>query len=266
MSSLFGVELPTPVNFVIAFVFVLLLIGAAAGWFAGSARRGSSRRARPPAAARGGRFRRRGRPPQARHHPPRQRRASVDDRRPERRRGGNQYGPRNGRCDPRRACARTAGPETMTRTTPPADPTPWPLQPEPAVQQSVRNARAAADSLGDPRGPATAAATPVPDVRPCTPPTPLRASPRDRPSRRRNHHHPRRRGAERAGGQGARFSSRAPRRRHGPPQPPSRRQIRPPIRASPRWRSVSKRPFVGRWRSRSSPRPSASPPPSMSKP
>ena len=30
MSSLFGVELPTPVNFVIAFVFVLLLIGAAA--------------------------------------------------------------------------------------------------------------------------------------------------------------------------------------------------------------------------------------------
>jgi flagellar biogenesis protein FliO len=30
MSGLFGVELPTPVNFVIAFVFVLLLIGAAA--------------------------------------------------------------------------------------------------------------------------------------------------------------------------------------------------------------------------------------------
>jgi hypothetical protein len=30
MNSLFGVELPTPVNFVIAFVFVLLLIGAAA--------------------------------------------------------------------------------------------------------------------------------------------------------------------------------------------------------------------------------------------
>jgi flagellar protein FliO/FliZ len=30
MSSLFGVELPTPVNFVIAFVFVLLLIGVAA--------------------------------------------------------------------------------------------------------------------------------------------------------------------------------------------------------------------------------------------
>ena len=30
MSSLFGVELPTPVNFIIAFVFVLLLIGAAA--------------------------------------------------------------------------------------------------------------------------------------------------------------------------------------------------------------------------------------------
>ena len=30
MSSLFGVELPTPVNFIIAFVVVLLLIGAAA--------------------------------------------------------------------------------------------------------------------------------------------------------------------------------------------------------------------------------------------
>src|SRR6476646_11263359 len=30
MGSLFGVELPTPVNFIIAFVFVLLLIGAAA--------------------------------------------------------------------------------------------------------------------------------------------------------------------------------------------------------------------------------------------
>src|SRR5947208_12672377 len=30
MSSLFGVELPTPVNFVIAFAFVLLLIGIAA--------------------------------------------------------------------------------------------------------------------------------------------------------------------------------------------------------------------------------------------
>ena len=29
-DSLFGVELPTPVNFFIAFVFVLLLIGAAA--------------------------------------------------------------------------------------------------------------------------------------------------------------------------------------------------------------------------------------------
>ena len=30
MNSLFGAELPTPVSFVIAFVFVLLLIGAAA--------------------------------------------------------------------------------------------------------------------------------------------------------------------------------------------------------------------------------------------
>src|SRR3954451_8548697 len=58
MSSLFGVELPTPVNFVIAFAFVLLLIGAAA-WLVrrfGSTRIDAAARRRPPrlaAAARG---------------------------------------------------------------------------------------------------------------------------------------------------------------------------------------------------------------------
>src|SRR6201999_2092467 len=50
MSSLFGVELPTPVNFVIAFVFVLLLIGAAA-WLVrkfGAARLEAAARGRQP--------------------------------------------------------------------------------------------------------------------------------------------------------------------------------------------------------------------------
>ena len=50
MSSLFGVELPTPVNFVIAFVFVLLLIGAAA-WLVrkfGQARLEAAARGRQP--------------------------------------------------------------------------------------------------------------------------------------------------------------------------------------------------------------------------
>jgi hypothetical protein len=37
MNSLFGLELSTPVNFVIAFVVVLVLIAAAAGWCAASA-------------------------------------------------------------------------------------------------------------------------------------------------------------------------------------------------------------------------------------
>src|SRR5947208_16981602 len=50
MSSLFGVELPTPVNFVIAFAFVLLLIGAAA-WLVrrfGATRIDASARGRQP--------------------------------------------------------------------------------------------------------------------------------------------------------------------------------------------------------------------------
>src|SRR5258708_26559711 len=50
MSSLLGVELPTPVNFVIAFVFVLLLIGAAA-WLVrrfGSTRIDAAARGRQP--------------------------------------------------------------------------------------------------------------------------------------------------------------------------------------------------------------------------
>ncbi len=50
MSGLFGLELPTPVNFVIAFVFVLLLIGAAA-WVVrrfGGARVEAAARGRQP--------------------------------------------------------------------------------------------------------------------------------------------------------------------------------------------------------------------------
>ena len=50
MSSLFGVELPTPVNFVIAFVVVLALIGAVA-WLLrrfGTGRLDASARSRQP--------------------------------------------------------------------------------------------------------------------------------------------------------------------------------------------------------------------------
>ena len=165
--------------------------------------------------------------------------------------------------------ARNGAAETLPRTAPPADPTPWPLQPEPVpLQQSVRNARAAADDIWDtPAEPAAAPAPPVPDVRPVRPADTL-AGLADEIARPAAEITVTRGVAVQngQGGQGAQVQQCAPRRRHCPPQPPSRRQIRPPIRASPRWRSVSKQPFAGRWRRRWSPKPSASPPPSMSKP
>src|SRR6201999_1955470 len=65
MNGLFGVELPTPVTFVIAFVFVLLLIGAAA-WvlrrFGGGSRVDAAARNRQPRLA--------GIAPAATRHPP----------------------------------------------------------------------------------------------------------------------------------------------------------------------------------------------------
>src|SRR6478736_8726191 len=170
MSSLFGVELPTPVNFVIAFAFVLLLIGAAA-WLVrrfGSTRMDAAARGRQPRLAVIDS-------------------AAVDGRRKLViiRRDNVEHllmigGPsdvvvetnliRGTAAATREApVARNGGAETLPRTAPPADPTPWPLQPEP-VPQSVRNARAAADEIWDtPTQPAAAPAPPVPDVRPVRP-------------------------------------------------------------------------------------------------
>ena len=92
MNGLFGLELPTSVNFVIAFVVVLALIGAAT-WLVRrfGAPRTRCRRTQSPAAARGDRFRGGRRAAQAGDHPPRQRRASADGRRTDRRRGRNQH-------------------------------------------------------------------------------------------------------------------------------------------------------------------------------
>jgi len=170
MSSLFGVELPTPVNFIIAFVFVMLLIGAAA-WLVrrfGGAQTDAAARGRQPRLAVVDS-------------------AAVDGRRKLViiRRDNVEHllmigGPsdvvvetnliRGTAAATREApVARNAGAETLPRTAPPADPTPWPLQPEP-VPQSVRNARAAADEIWDtPTQPAAAPAPPVPDVRPVRP-------------------------------------------------------------------------------------------------
>ena len=110
MNSLFGVELPTPVNFVIAFVVVLA--ADRRGHLAGApVRRDAARRrrAQPPAAACGDRCRRGRRPAQARHHPPRQRRAPADDRRPDRRRGRNQHRARGAAARPAKRRVRANG-------------------------------------------------------------------------------------------------------------------------------------------------------------
>ena len=170
MGSLFGVELPTPVNFIIAFVFVLLLIGAAT-WLVrrfGAAQIEAAARGRQPRLAVVDS-------------------AAVDGRRKLViiRRDNVEHllmigGPsdvvvetnliRGTAAATREApVARNGGAETLPRTAPPADPTPWPLQPEP-VPQSVRNARAAADEIWDtPTQPDAAPAPPVPDVRPVRP-------------------------------------------------------------------------------------------------
>ena len=172
MSSLFGVELPTPVNVIIAFVFVLLLIGAAA-WLVrrfGAAQIEAAARGRQPRLAVVDS-------------------AAVDGRRKLViiRRDNVEHllmigGPsdvvvetnlvRGAAAAIREApVARNGGAEALPRTAAPADPTPWPLQPEPVpLQQSVRNARAAADDIWDtPAEPAAAPAPTAPDVRPVRP-------------------------------------------------------------------------------------------------
>jgi flagellar biogenesis protein FliO len=171
MSSLLGVELPTPVNFIIAFVFVLLLIGAAA-WLVrrfGAAQMDAAARGRQPRLAVVDS-------------------AAVDGRRKLViiRRDNVEHllmigGPTDvvvetnlirGTVPTRDApAARNGAAETLPRTATFADPTPWPLQPEPApLQQTVRNARAAADEIWEtPAEPAAAPAAPVPEVRPVRP-------------------------------------------------------------------------------------------------
>ena len=265
MSSLFGVELPTPVNFVIAFVFVLLLIGAAA-WLVrrfGATRIDAAARGRQPRLAVIDS-------------------AAVDGRRKLViiRRDNVEHllmigGPsdvvvetnivRGTAAATRDApAARNGAAEAMPRAAPLPDPTPWPLQPEPCRRASRS---ACAPRASAPDAPRTTPGRRRPSPRP--PPRRSRRSPgapgrharrprrRTRPpSRRADRGPPRRPGP--AGARAA-VRSRAARRQ------PCRSRTRPPTRASPRWRSASKPRSAARWRRRWSPKPSASPPPSKSK-
>jgi flagellar biogenesis protein FliO len=174
MSSLFGVDLPTPVNFIIAFVFVLLLIGAAA-WLVrrfGTTAIDAATRGRQPrlavvdSAAVDGRRKlviiRRdnvehllmiGGPTDVVVETNLVRSTAIATRDTPAARNGNAT-------------------EIAPRALPVADPTPWPLQPEPApapLAQTVRNARAAADEIWESPAESAAASAPVPDVRPMRP-------------------------------------------------------------------------------------------------
>jgi hypothetical protein len=179
MSSLFGVELPTPVNFVIAFVFVLLLIGAAA-WMV---RRFGTTQIDPA----------------ARNRQPRLAvvdAAAVDGRRKLViiRRDNVEHllmigGPsdvvvetnivRGAAAATRDAPAARNGGAEAPRALPLADPTPWPLQPEPVsapavppVHQPARTERVTRTPSDDawqmPVEPVVPA-PPVPEVRPVRP-------------------------------------------------------------------------------------------------
>ncbi len=188
MSSLFGVELPTPVNFIIAFVFVLLLIGAAA-WLVrrfGATRIDAAARGRQPRLAVIDS-------------------AAVDGRRKLViiRRDNVEHllmigGPsdvvvetnivRGAAVATRDApAARNGGADDLPRAMPLPDPTPWPLQPEPAPTRRVadppparidaRRAHAVRRRLaaaGRARGPPL---RPRPRFARCAPPTRSPASP-----------------------------------------------------------------------------------------
>ncbi len=271
MSSLFGVELPTPVNFIIAFVFVLLLIGAAA-WLVrrfGATRIDAAARGRQPRLAVIDS-------------------AAVDGRRKLViiRRDNVEHllmigGPSDvvvetnivrgtAVADPRCASRReTALAETMPRAMPQCpnrrrgrcSPSPRPPRRR-SSSRRVRNARAAADEVWQtpPAEPAVMP-PPVPEVRPVRPADTLAglADELARPSRA---------AATRpvqvqppASIQPARV-----RRRRSRSRPPARRsRARPPTRASPKWRSASKPRSAARWRRRWSPKPSESRPLSKSK-
>ena len=171
MSSLLGLELPTPVNFVIAFVFVLLLIGAAA-WLV---RRFGATNVDPAA---------RGRQPRLAVIDS----AAVDGRRKLViiRRDNVEHllmigGPSDVVVETNivRAAAgatrdtpvaRNGAADTMPRAMALPDPTPWPLQPEPALapapaaqQQPVRSMPRADDDVW--QTPAEPAPAPAPEVR-----------------------------------------------------------------------------------------------------
>ena len=244
MSSLFGVELPTPVNFVIAFVFVLLLIGAAA-WLVrrfGSTRIDAAARGRQPRLAVIDS-------------------AAVDGRRKLViiRRDNVEHllmigGPsdvvvetnivRGVAVATRDAPpARNGAPETMPRAMQMPEPTPWPLQPEPApaaasIRQPVRAQRLPSDEAWQtPPAEPTIMPPPVPEVRPVRPADTLAGLAEElaRPS-------------EPAAARPAPHRSNPARssRRVSPPRslsrPPAQRsRARLPTRASPKWRSASKR-------------------------
>jgi flagellar protein FliO/FliZ len=172
MSSLFGVELPTPVNFIIAFIFVLLLIGAAA-WMVrrfGVTRIDAAARGRLPRLAVIDS-------------------AAVDGRRKLviiRRDNVEHLLMIGGPSDVVVETNIVRGTVAVTRDAPPArngnaetspralmpDPTPWPLQPEAApaaVQLAARPAPrpTADDAWQSPLDPV--APSPAPDVRPVRP-------------------------------------------------------------------------------------------------
>jgi flagellar biogenesis protein FliO len=177
MNSLFGVELPTPVNFVIAFAFVLLLIGAAA-WLVrrfGSTRVDASARGRQPRLAVIDS-------------------AAVDGRRKLViiRRDNVEHllmigGPSDvvvetnivrGAAVPVREAqpARNGAPETTPRAMPMPEPTPWPLQPEHApvapapMPQPLRAQRTPSDDAWQtPHAEPTIVPPPIPEVRPVRP-------------------------------------------------------------------------------------------------
>jgi flagellar biogenesis protein FliO len=175
MNSLFGVELPTPVNFVIAFAFVLLLIGAAA-WLVrrfGSTRIDAAARGRQPRLAVIDS-------------------AAVDGRRKLViiRRDNVEHllmigGPsdvvvetnivRGAALATRDAPpARNGALETMPRAIQMPEPTPWPLQPEPApaaasIQQPARAQRLPSDEAWQTPPAEPTVMPPVPEVRPVRP-------------------------------------------------------------------------------------------------
>jgi hypothetical protein len=175
MNSLFGVELPTPVNFVIAFVVVLLLIGAAT-WLVrrfGATRLDAAARGRQPrlavidAAAVDARRKlviiRRdnvehllmiGGPTDVVVETNIVRAAAAATREP--------------------AAARNGGAEAMPRVMPLPEPTSWPLQPEPAPVVSVRaerSPRVVADDPSQWQAPIEPAAAPA--IRAARPGDPL---------------------------------------------------------------------------------------------